>query len=557
MGVGIFRRPPRYAPRRLQRRRWGLTAASVADAIACTDFTAGRVWQRAKGTTARTLTFSGTYAGTAPTSVEVRIVRQSGGGVAQDWSALGSLSVGGGAWSGTLSVPQNDAAADGWYNHLARGKDGGGSVIATSSQTANKWGVGVLVALLGQSNMRNMTTVSSTPPASSDLTRQYTSSWAVVGGNGAIRFANQLTAGAGLLVGVLPFAVGGTTVADWNGDAGGIYSAFTTAVTAVGGDFEFVLWHQGESDAIAGTAKATYKAALDTFYATLRTLTGRNTSQLKFGCALLGTISDGTATDATTDAVRQAQLEWVAATTGAFHAGSSVDMVRTDAYHWTAPYYERMARRYAQAVLHQLGLVAFGAGGPAVASALRYAGSPDVYLTVTHDGGAALEELDGSTDGGSLSGFQASDDDFATTLTVSSTAFSAGEVRLTLSAVPAGGATVKVRYQYGETPSITNPVYDDTSPQSDTVGLPLRPTAGSVTAELTGATLAASGAAAAALVGVALASSGLAASGSAVAAFAGAAASASVLSAGGAAAFAVRHANGGVFTRITLTGAGA
>src|SRR5207253_7472364 len=58
-------------------------------------------------------------------------------------------------------------------------------------------------------------------------------------------------------------------------------------------------------------------------------------------------------------------------TTGAFFAGSAVDMVRTDTAHWTAPYYERMGRRYAQAILRQLGSTAFGANGPKISSASR------------------------------------------------------------------------------------------------------------------------------------------------------------------------------------------
>lgn len=475
------RRPPTFRRRRFVART---AAAAPADAIACTDLTSGRIYQRAAGTSAKTITFSGTYTGTAPTTVEVRIVNQSGGATIQDYTALSGASIAGGAWSGSLSVPQGDSSV--WYNFLARGKDGGGNVLATSSQTSNKWGVGIIVALLGQSNMRNMTTVSSSPPASDDLTRQYTSSWAVVAGNGSIRFANLLQDGADVPIAVLPFAVGGTTIDEWNTDAGGIYSDFTDALTAVGGDCEFVLWHQGESDAIDGTSKADYKTGLDTLYASLRTATGRNTTTLKFGCALLGNISDGTATDATTDAIRQGQLEWIAVTTGAFFAGSSVDMVRTDAYHWTAPYYERMGRRYAQATLKQLGEVATGAEGPTIASASRVSGQRELRVAITQSAGTDLKELDGTTDGGSLTGFQVSDDDFSTTLTVSTTHFVHNAVILELSAAPDDADTIKVRYQYGENPTITNPVYDNTTPQSDSIGLPLQPTTGTVTATLVG-----------------------------------------------------------------------
>jgi hypothetical protein len=60
-------------------------------------------------------------------------------------------------------------------------------------------------------------------------------------------------------------------------------------------------------------------------------------------------------------------------------------------------------------------------------------------------------------------------------LTISSTAFVAGAVELTLSAVPNGGA-LTVTYQAGSNPDVANPVYDDAPPQGDTRGLPLQPT---------------------------------------------------------------------------------
>lgn len=450
----------------------------ASDAIACTDQTAGRIYQRVAGGTTKTITFSGTYTGTTPSSIEVRIVAQSGGATVQDYTALSSATISGGNWSGTLSVPEG-----GWYNFLARSKNGGGTVLATSSQTSNKWGVGVLIGLTGQSNMVQMTSVSDTPPASSDLTRQYTTSWAVVAGNGAIRFANQVQATLNLPVGVLPRADSGTSIDAWA--TGSAYNAFATALTAVGGDCEFILWHQGEADMQSGTSYATYKASLDTLYARFRTSTGRSTSTLKFGCAIVGTLDTSlTSTDATSSAIRSAQLDWIGETTGAFYAGSSVDMARVDVAHWAAASYERMGRRYAQAILNQLGLVAFGADGPRITSAARASTSAVMRLTVTHDSGTALEETDGSTDGGSLTGFAVSDDDFATTLTISSTALVGNEVRLTLSAAPDDVDAIKVHYQYGEDPTTTNAVYDDTVPQSDSIGLPLQPTSAAISVTL-------------------------------------------------------------------------
>lgn len=481
--------------------------AVFGDTLSVTDQASDRIFQRTAGGTTKTITFAGSYTNTVPTSIEVQILNASDSSVAQAWTALGSASIAGGSWSGTLSVPQG-----GWYHWEARSKDSGGTVLASAAETSNEWAVGVLVAMIGQSNMRNMWSTRSTPPADDTLTKRHagagwyapdltrqgseTSSNQGVndfGGNGAVVFGNQLRAGLELPVGMLQFAIGATAISTW-ASGGASFTNFESntvgvARSDVGSDFEFVLWHQGEDDAVAGTTKTNYKTGLDNVYSACRTLTGRSTTTLKFGVGILGNMDNATATDATMDAIRQGQLEWVRDTTGAFFAGCSYDMVRTDTVHWTAPYYERMGRRYAQAVLEQLGEVATGSEGPKISSARRASGSADIYLSVTHDGGTGLEEDDGTTDGGSLTGFEASDDAFSTNLTISSTAFSNGQIKLTLSAAPADEDTIVVRHQYGENPDISNPVYDDQLPQSDTIGFPLQPTIGTVEATLGGGAL--------------------------------------------------------------------
>jgi hypothetical protein len=182
--------------------------------------------------------------------------------------------------------------------------------------------------------------------------------------------------------------------------------------------------------------------------------------------------------------VREGLIEYATETTGAYLSASAVEIPTSDGVHYTAAGYERVGRRKAQAHLFRLSEVASGATGPRITSASRESASADIRLVIDHEAGTALEEADGSTDGGSLTGFQVSDDDFSTTLTISSTAFDGNEVVLTLSVAPADEDTIKVRYQYGEGPTVTNPVYDDTTPQGDSIGLPLLPTVGSVTAEL-------------------------------------------------------------------------
>jgi hypothetical protein len=457
-------------------------AADLAG-ITVTDLTDGRVYQRAAGGTSKAVSFAGTYAGISPVTIEVKIVRDGTSTLVQDWTALSSPTISGGNWSGTVTVPQDNY----WNNILVRAKDGGGSVLATSPQTSNKWAVGVLVAMLGQSNMSRMG-LSDTPPTVNSLTRAYTGSWGNPGGNGNILFSDLLQQSVGCPVGILNYAVGGTTMAAWlDLTPGQPYPLFTTALTAAGGDCEFILWAQGEFDSIVGQGPSSpgeYSGELDTLYSRTRSATGRSTTALKFGCWCLGRNLVGD--DPTCQLVRVDQLNWAQNTTGAFFTGCFVDRPLIDDYHWAAPSYEREARLGVQASLKSLGLASYGAKGPVIASASRQSGSANMVLAVTHDGGSALKEADGTTDGNSLTGFQVSLDDFANLLTISSTAFSGNTIVLTLSSAPSDGATVNARYQYGVNPSITNPVYDDTTPGGDSLGLPLQPTQSNVTVTLGG-----------------------------------------------------------------------
>lgn len=456
-----------------------LSAADVADLYAFTtstmtvnDITAGTIYQRTKNTQAKTVTISGTYS-SLPTTVEVQLYLEDSATVAQSWTALTGTTIGGGNWSGSLSVPQG-----GMYNLQARGKDAGGTVLETSIRYGHPFGVGILVALLGQSNMSNMFLQSNdtlTPDAA--VRMHYGGAWTTVKGDGAITLANKLRAGANLPFGLLAYAVGATTIANWIDTSGGsVYSTFLAALTATGGDCEYVLFQQGEQDAVNLTPKATYKAGLSTLYANLQAATGRNTSELTFACVVLGNIDHVSSTDASTQAIRQSHLEFIAATAGVIFGGSAVDMVQSDGFHWSIPYRVRMGKRYAQAILADLGAVSYGARGPYIYCASRI--GSQITVSVAHEsGGTSLKELDGSTDGGSLTGFALTDG--SGSLAISSTAFSGNTILLNLGRAVVGGVTLT--YQYGEKPDITNPVYDNTSPQGDTVGLPLRPTIGDVT----------------------------------------------------------------------------
>lgn len=87
------------------------------------------------------------------------------------------------------------------------------------------------------------------------------------GGSVWIKMLTDALAGAGRPIGLVPCGFNGSVIADWarneadHDDTTTLYGAMVKQATDAGG-VKAVLWWQGESDAIAATAKATYKTAL-------------------------------------------------------------------------------------------------------------------------------------------------------------------------------------------------------------------------------------------------------------------------------------------------------
>jgi hypothetical protein len=439
-----------------------------------TEFAVDRIFQRVG--TARTITFGGTYA-VLPSGIDIRLYASDGTTVLQDWTAATLLTAAAGAWTASLSVPQG-----GWYRWQARptGDTPGASAVSTRS-----FAVGALILCIGQSNMRRMWGTRSSPPAPDALTRRWAGfGWFATdlveqtgestalhgtsfGGNGGVRLGNLLRAGLGVPVGMLQLAIGSTAIDTWQAAGSSWLNVVANLTSDSGTDFEVALWHQGESDVIAGTTEAGYAAQLQNVIAQARSLSGR--PSLPFGVAIVGCVTGGTAGY---DAIRRAQRNVATTTAGVFIAGSTLDTTLTDGTHWDTASYERVARRYAQSVLAALGAASVGAAGPRITGARRVRGTAVVTVDIQQAGGTVLREVDNTTDGGALTGFVVLRN--GVPLTISSTAFVGNAVELTLSAAPNGGA-LTVTYQAGGEPVVTAPVYDDAPPQSDTRGTPLQP----------------------------------------------------------------------------------
>ncbi|MEM8995755.1 MAG: hypothetical protein AAGF23_13295, partial [Acidobacteriota bacterium] len=451
-----------------------------------------------------------------PGAVEARVVEVGGGAEVLPWTVVDPAPAAG-SWSGALGgVP-----AGGWYRVEARVQGAPASAVTS----AGTFGVGLVVAAIGQSNMVKMFTedgADGSVPAPfetpSDLTYRYgygeppgfeysrprtvdvPVSWGPVTGTGGVRLANGLAAELGVPVLVLDFALDWTSLPNhWNNDLHRSWQRFSEALDLVG-RIGVVVWHQGAHDAHENQPTvASYKAGLDTLY---RRITDRVGG---FGVLpMLSAIQNRgdydllLSKDPTYDAVRQAQREWIAERPYGFAAGDSndFDITRQPGKgdgHFFAADYEEMADRMVRGVLHALGEPGYTEGvdgAVIVGAAVR---GKKVRVEVRHDAGERLRlespllDIEGFTltDGEWLVGDERNE------LEVVSARLSDDRpgnwVELELDQVPAG--PLRLRYLYGQNPFYAKPtpserrrngntLYDDFAYHPRRAGLPVTGTYG-------------------------------------------------------------------------------
>ncbi len=169
-------------------------------------------------------------------------------------------------FEGTLTVPS------GWHRIEVRALDGAELVAESAVEPV---GVGEVFITAGQSNAANH---GQTPivPLDARVSARGLNGWqhaadpqpVASGGGGSpwSALGDLLAARFDVPIGFVSVAVGGTSVAQWQpGAADALYFRLTWALGVVGVQgARAVLWHQGESDARAGTATDVYSASLDT-----------------------------------------------------------------------------------------------------------------------------------------------------------------------------------------------------------------------------------------------------------------------------------------------------
>ncbi len=424
------------------------------------DITAGRIFQR-QGKDAD-ITVSGTYTG-VPGAVEAQVVAAATDAVVMPWTVVDG-SPENGLFTGILrQTPQG-----GWYRLQVRSSITPW-VITTGS---NRWGVGILVACIGQSNMREWFYTGQDNRPSPMLMLHRNGRWLAPdsAGNGALALGNRLAAALEVPVGLLDYSVNGTGLtakAEWGKgfwlDTGpdGIYRRTIAGINTTGGSVEYVLWMQGEADAARGTVtREEYRAALerlvnDQIRSDIKNGSGR--PQLPF--LMLPLVKRPTGKDTTCQWIRDAQMDVLKTIEECHLAALSTDLENRGRQHLAPESYSTLGIRTAQTILYLLGKATYHRG-PAIASVTR-ASDRVIDIAILHRGGTDFTPWSGITGFEILSGQQP-------VSIASVTRKDAHTIRIELE--DGAPASISVRYLYGAHPDTSNPVRDNTD-----LALPLEP----------------------------------------------------------------------------------
>jgi hypothetical protein len=427
-----------------------------ADTITLTDFTDGTVEQRTESTSNASVTISGTYSGT-PTTIEARVVDDGTSDEVVTWTEIDATPAGD-VFSGALTIPEG-----GWYNVQVRYSNDTG----VTDEGSNKMGVGILIALIGQSNANSMINRGQTI-AENALFRLFNGTvWstydnATTPGDGVRQLTNDIISAEGVPVGVIPYGVSGSALirgigaaaGDWTDRASDPYDTFKTRADAASAAFEYVIWMQGEQDAETGATASHdgYEDALRALITAVRAdfANGSDQTNLPFIIAQTGRRTSSV-NDSDHWEVKSAQLH-VADNYADTYMVTTTDATLADAVHYDATFCITLGQRMAQTVNKILGNETYQGRGPKIEGCyLTDLDTIDVKLT--HRGGTDITPTSGIT------GFEVLEDGAA--VTVSSVARQdATTVRLTLQS-DLTSPDVVVRYQYGADPTVTTPIKDN------------------------------------------------------------------------------------------------
>ena len=428
--------------------------------LSLADIEEGRIFQR-QGKDAD-IVVSGTYIG-VPETVEARVVDAGTDAVVVPWTVVDG-SPENGLFTGILRhIPQG-----GWYRLHVRS-----SITPWVVNKGNaRWGVGMLVACIGQSNMREWFYTGKDYQPSPLLMLHRNGEWIASGveGNGALALGNRLASTLKIPVGLLDYSVNGTGLtakAEWGKgfwlDTGpdGIYRQFIDGVNTAGGSVEFVLWMQGEADAARGTvSREEYRSALERFVNNqIRSDIKNGSSRPQLPFLIIPLVKRPSGRDISCQWIRDAQMDALKTIDECHLAALSMDLENRGRQHLAPASYATLGVRTAQTIFYLLGKVHFHRG-PAISTVTRL--SDRVFdISIRQQGGTDF------TPWSEITGFEVLSD--RKPLPFASVSRKDGHtVRIEL--VDDAPTDSTLRYLYGAHPDTSNPVRDNTD-----LRLPLEP----------------------------------------------------------------------------------
>jgi hypothetical protein len=442
-------------------------------------------------TSSGVVALNGAYSGTT-TAIEYQLYRASDNALLTDWTNA-SATISGGLFSANLTIAA-PALGVAYYRKIRKTDTPG--VVYTEATT---WTVGVVIGTSGQSNIqKDGCDRSGTPPtASTGVVRDmgggfYPASNGAqtgepttnqgangAGGDGLTTLGNAIAAALNMNVAIIPVAIVGTSQASWKtGGTSWINAQSVWARAEIGSKANGWIHYQGEAEAVAGTAKATYKSEDLLIITQIRSLDANNAN---IPILLIPPSFDASATATNMDAIRQGILEICDAPPDALVllGATTCDFSTVDGTHMNTTNRPEANRRYAATMAKAfLGSGTDGTGGK-ITSITASAATQKIIATVTHNGGSALLDTTGSSAGTGLTPFRCLV--AGVSKAISSTGFVGNTIEFTLPAATfIVGDAITLDNFFG-IPTITNCVYDNNPFTGGTKpGRSLQPTRGTL-----------------------------------------------------------------------------
>jgi hypothetical protein len=430
-------------------------ATSKSPSINLNEFADGRIFQRKNHSA--DIVVSGTYTEQME-AIEARVVKDGTLEEIVAWTVI-DASPRNGIFVGMLkNVPQG-----GWYNLQVRSA----ANPEISIQGKQRWGVGMLVACLGQSNMREWFYTGTQLKAHPLLRKFSEKGWSQLGkqGNAAIAFGNNIIDRLGIPVGLLDYSKNGSGLrkeADWGTGywedtaPGSIYHRFISGVSETGGAIEFVIWIQGEADAARGTVtQQEYAASLERFITHQVRMDITNSSDFEDLPFLVVTmIKRPGGKDKPHQAIRNAQKHVTETVANSYLAATTLDLKNHGRQHLTPKAYVSLGHRVAQSILHLLGKETYHRG-PKVADVTQI-DNQTIEIRIQHSGGDDFTPVSGIT------GWEVITNGTSVPIT-NVYRYNPQTIRITLGHPLNDKA--EIRYLYGAMPDVKHPVLDN-SPMS-------------------------------------------------------------------------------------------